>query len=98
MFPSEPFSLIHTAVNRKTKEGKSLGEQYAIDVYNALEALTINAAWQIKMEGKLGSITEGKYADLIILDQNPINAGHDNLRNIKVIETYVHGNKISFQP
>ena len=60
--------------------------------------LTINAAWQFKMEGELGSITEGKYADLIILDQNPINASHDNLRNIKVIETYVHGNKISFQP
>ena len=98
MFPSEPFSLIHTAVNRKTKEGKNLGEQYAIDVYNALEALTINAAWQIKMEDKLGSITEGKYADLIILDQNPLNIDKNNLRNIKIIDTYVHGNKINLNP
>lgn len=98
MFPSEPFSLIQTAVSRKTKEGKTLGKQYAINVYKALEAMTINAAWQIKMEDKLGSITEGKYADLIILDQNPLNIGYNSLRNIKVIETYVHGNKISFRP
>ena len=98
MFSSEPFSLIHTAVNRKTKEGKTLGKQYAIDVYIALEALTINAAWQIKMEDKLGSITEGKYADLIILDQNPLDIDKNNLQDIKVIDTYVHGNKINLNP
>ena len=98
MFSSEPFSLIHTAVNRKTKEGKTLGKQYAIDVYKALEALTINAASQIKMEDKLGSITKGKYADLIILDQNPLDIDKNNLQDIKVIDTYVHGNKINLNP
>ena len=60
--------------------------------------MTINAAWQIKMEDKLGSITEGKYADLIILDQNPLDIDKNNLRNIKIIDTYVHGNKIILNP
>ena len=50
------------------------------------------------MEDKLGSITEGKYADLIILDQNPLDIDKNNLRNIKIIDTYVHGNKIIINP
>jgi len=96
MFPSEPFSLIQTAVKRKTKEGKTLGEQYTIDVYKALKALTIHAAWQIKMEKKIGSIEEGKYADLIILDRNPLDSDKEELRSIRVLDTYVHGNKINW--
>ena len=96
MFPSKPFSLLHTAVNRKTKDGKTLGKQNLITVYQGLEALTINAAWQIKMDEKIGSIKEGKYADLIILDRNPLETDKEDLRSIRVLDTYVHGNKINW--
>ena len=96
MFPSKPFSLLHTAVNRKTKDGKMLGKQNLITVYQGLEALTINAAWQIKMDEKIGSIKEGKYADLIILDRNPLETDKEDLRSIRVLDTYVHGNKINW--
>ena len=96
MFPSKPFSLLHTAVNRKTKDGKMLGKQNLITVCQGLEALTINAAWQIKMDEKIGSIKEGKYADLIILDRNPLETDKEDLRSIRVLDTYVHGNKINW--
>jgi len=96
MFPNEPFSLLQTAVNRKTKEGKTLGEKSSITVYQGLEALTIHAAWQIKMDEKIGSIKEGKYADLIILDRNPLETYKKGLSNIRVLDTYVHGNKINW--
>ena len=96
MFPSKPFSLLHTAVNRKTKDGKMLGKQNLITVYQGLEALTIHAAWQIKMDEKIGSIKEGKFADLIILDRNPLDSDKEDLRSIRVLETYVHGNKINW--
>ena len=96
MFPSDPFSLLHTAVNRKTKEGTTLGKQNSISVYQGLEALTIHAAWQIKMDEKIGSIKEGKYADLIILDRNPLDSDKKDLRSIRVLDTYVHGNKINW--
>jgi len=94
MFPSEPFSLLSTSVNRKTKEKKIIGKQSSITVYQGLEALTIHAAWQIKMDEKIGSIRQGKYADLIVLDKNPLDTDKNDLRNIKVLETFVHGNKI----
>jgi len=94
MFPSEPFSLLSTAVNRKTKENTVIGKQNSITAYQGLEALTIHAAWQIKMDEKIGSIRKGKYADLIVLDKNPLDVDKNELRNIKVLETFVHGNKI----
>ena len=95
MFPSEPFSLLSTAVNRKTKEGQVIGGQHAITIYQALKALTIDAAWQIKMDEKIGSIKEGKYGDLIILNRNPLKVQKTELRNIKVLDIYVHGNQIN---
>ena len=46
------------------------------------------------MDEKIGSIREGKYADLIVLDKNPLDIDKNELRNIKVLDTFVHGNKI----
>lgn len=92
MFPSEPFSLMHTAVNRKTKEGIDIGSQHAITVEQALRALTINAAWQIKMEDKIGSIKVGKYGDFVVVDRNPLISDKEELRTIKVLQTIVNGN------
>jgi predicted amidohydrolase YtcJ len=60
--------------------------------------LTINAAWQIKMEKKIGSIKKGKYADLVILDQNPLSVPTSELRNIQVMQTIVNGNTIYKYP
>ena len=61
----------------------------------ALKALTIHAAWQIHMEDKIGSLEEGKYADFIILDQNPFTVPSGELEKINCLETYVHGNRIN---
>ncbi|HIN39280.1 MAG TPA: hypothetical protein EYM84_03305, partial [Flavobacteriales bacterium] len=98
MFPSEPLSLLHSAVNRKTKEGKVMGGHNAISVEQGLKALTINAAWQLKMENKIGSIKKGKYADLVILDQNPMSVPIAELRNIKIMQTIVNGNTAFILP
>ena len=91
MFPSEPLNLLHIAVNRRTKEGKVIGAQNAISVKKGLKALTINAAWQIKMEDKIGSIKKGKYADFVILNQNPFTIPTSEIQNIKVLQTIVNG-------
>ena len=98
MFPSEPLSLLHTAVNRRTKEGDYIGTHSAISVMQGLKALTINAAWQIKMEKKIGSIRKGKYADFVILDQNPLTVPTSEIRNIKVKQTIVNGKTAYIQP
>ncbi|MFX0124743.1 MAG: amidohydrolase family protein [Candidatus Hodarchaeota archaeon] len=38
----------------------------------ALQAATINAARAIKMEAELGSIENGKFADLVVVSRNPL--------------------------
>ena len=92
MFESDPLSLLHTAVNRKTRYGNLFGKSSKIGVEQGLKSLTINAAWQIKMENKIGSIKPGKYADFVILDQNPMMVDPEKIKDIHVLQTIVNGN------
>ena len=94
MFESHPLRLIQTAVERKTKKGEILGENEKLNIMEALKAMTIHAAWQIKMENKIGSIKVGKYADLIILDKNPLEVPYEELENIQVLDAFVSGNEV----
>ncbi len=97
MFESRPFRLIQTALERMTKEGDTLGLNQQITVLQGLKAMTYNAAWQIFMEDKLGSLAKGKYADFIVVDKNPLTIATRELQHIKVLSTYVNGNKIKFK-
>ncbi len=94
MFESKPFRLIQTAVERQTKEGDTLGFNQKISVLNGIKAMTINAAWQIHMEDKIGSLKKGKYADFVILDKNPLKIPTKELQNIKIIKTVINGNVV----
>ena len=88
------FETIWCAVNRKTKEGKVLGEDEEISVLDAIKAVTINSAYQYFEEDYKGSIKEGKFADLIIVDKNPLNVEKEEIRNIKVLETIKSGETV----
>jgi predicted amidohydrolase YtcJ len=94
MFESKPFRLIQTAVERQTKEGDTLGFNQKITVLNGIKAMTINAAWQINMEDKIGSLKKGKYADFVILDKNPLKIPINKLQDIQIVKTFVNGNEI----
>ena len=85
---------IGIACERKTKSGILLGEKQKIDVYNALKAVTINASYQYFEEDRKGSIKEGKLADLIVLDKNPLKVRIDEIKNIRILEVYKEGIKI----
>lgn len=79
------------AVKRKTKNKVILGENEAINVYEALKGITINAAYEYFEENVKGSIEENKNADFVILDKNPLEVNTDELLNIKVLETIKDG-------
>mgnify|MGYP000866222614 CR=1 FL=1 len=57
----------------------------------ALQAVTINAAWQYHEEDRKGSLEEGKLADLVILDRDPLAVPQEELRDIRVLETWKDG-------
>lgn len=67
-----PLVNLQMAITRGgTPEGEiALNPKEAIDVHQAIAALTINGARLFKHEGRLGSIETGKTADLVVLNQN----------------------------
>lgn len=91
MFPTEGFSLMQTAITRKTSSGQTLNAAQAINVKQALRAMTINGAWQLGIEQQVGSLEVGKWADLQIVDRYPYAVAPEALRSTKVLEVFVGG-------
>lgn len=86
--------MLHTvwaAVNRITRNGESIGPEERIGVYDALKAVTINAAYAYFEEDIKGTIEEGKLADLVILDKNPLEVEPSDIKDIQVMETIKEG-------
>ncbi|MEG0265380.1 MAG: amidohydrolase [Erysipelotrichaceae bacterium] len=82
---------IQCAVVRKNKYGEVMGKDECLDVYDALKAITIHAAYQYFEENQKGSIKEGKQADFVILDKNPLIVDPEQIAKIKVLETIKDG-------
>ncbi|MDB8805312.1 amidohydrolase [Romboutsia sp. 1001216sp1] len=85
---------MHNAVNRQTQSGRILGADQRLSTMEAIKALTINAAYQYFEEDEKGSIEEGKVADFVILDRNPLDVNLSEIKEIKVLETIKEGNTI----
>jgi predicted amidohydrolase YtcJ len=79
------------AVNRINDVGDVMGEAEAITQYQALQAVTINAAHVIGMADITGSIRAGKRADFTVLDQNPLTCDPMALRDITIHATVFEG-------
>ncbi len=63
----------------------------AIPVETALKAMTINAAYALFRDDDIGSLEPGKFADMIILSDNPLMMNPDDLINLEVLLTMVNG-------
>ena len=74
------------AVNRRTRDGALLDGE-AVDVWEALRAVTVNGAYQYFEEDRKGTIAPGKSADFTVLDRNPLAAEPMGLREIRVLAT-----------
>ncbi len=92
--PPDMMKTVWCAVNRLTKGGTMLGEGERVSVYDALMAVTRNAAYQYFEENEKGSIKEGKLADLVVLGKNPLTARPMELADIPVVVTYKEGNEV----
>lgn len=95
--PVDPLLNMWIAVTRKSRSGKVLGADQAITPEQALKAYTINAAYQFGMEKDAGSLEVGKFADYVILDQNPLKVNPNDIRNIRVLATIRGGTTIYFE-
>ncbi len=99
-FPVEevsPFYTFYASTARKDlknyPEGGYRMEQ-ALSREETLKGMTIWAAYANFEEKEKGSIETGKFADFIILDKNIMEVDENEIPNIKVLQTYVNGEKV----
>src|SRR5690606_17549391 len=89
--PIGPLFTAWCAVNRQTASGRVLGESERISVADALHAITLGAAYTLRMDDRIGSIEVGKYADFCVLDRDPSESPPESLKDIAVRGTVVGG-------
>jgi predicted amidohydrolase YtcJ len=99
-FPVEninPMYTFYAAVERKDLKGSPAGgfqPENALSRTEALKGMTIWAAKSNFEEKEKGSIEVGKYADFVMLDQDIMKIKGSDLPNVKVLKTYVNGEKV----
>jgi len=71
-------------------QGK-LGEDPGLSRDTVLRAATIDAAHELHEDDVTGSLEVGKFADLIILDRDPLKIPAGDIANVRVLETVVGG-------
>ena len=91
MFPPKGFALMQTAMNRATGLGLLLNAPEAITAQQALRAITINGAYQLRLAEKTGSLEVGKWADLQVVDRNPYTVPVAELDRMQILAVYVGG-------
>lgn len=90
----EPLRYIDNAVNRRMRDGgEVLNPEECISVEQALRAVTIDAAWQCRVDDIVGSLEYGKYADMVILDRDPLTIDPARVLELKVMETWLQGER-----
>jgi len=92
--PIDQMMVVWSAVNRISRNGEVIGAEERINPYDALRAITIWSAYQHFEEIKKGSLKEGKLADFVILDDNPLKVEPMVIKDIKVEETIKEGKTI----
>ena len=92
--PLDQIFTIHTAVNRTTRSGGTLGPDERIGPLEALEAITIDGARMYGEEATKGSIEPGKLADLVVLSANPLTVPPATIKDIRVEETIKEGRTV----
>lgn len=91
MAPLSPLTLAWTAVNRETINGNRNFQWQAISVHDALQAITTDAAWMMRMENEIGSLRAGKRADMVVLEEDPYAIEPARLKDIAIWGTVFEG-------
>lgn len=91
MAPAAPLTLAWIAVNRVTAEGTLMAPEERLTVEQALRAVTIDAAFALRMEQEIGSIVAGKRADFTVLEKDPLKVSPARLKDIPIWGTVFEG-------
>jgi hypothetical protein len=91
----DPFLGLHAAVTRRRLDGSPSAEgwvpQERLEIAEALEAFTEGAAFAAGAENQQGRLEPGFFADLIVLDRDPLAIPPEDLPSVRVLGTMVGG-------
>ncbi|NTW41589.1 MAG: amidohydrolase [Cellulomonadaceae bacterium] len=91
MAPAQPLFLMWCAVNRTTFSGRVARPDLRISSEDALRAVTIDAAYSIRLEREVGSLEPGKRANVTVLEENPLTVAPALLKDIAIWGTILEG-------
>ncbi len=91
MAPGQPLLLMWAGVNRITNDGNLRGPDQRVSRLGALKAVTLDAAYSLRLEKDAGSITPGKLANFTILAENPVTSDPMKIKDIAVWGTVQEG-------
>ena len=80
-----PFVGLQNAVTRAPQN---------LSIADAIEAYTINAAYVMRQEDKVGTLEVGKEADFIVLNRNLLEMDAADISGTEVLETYLRGERV----
>ena len=94
--PDDPFGIMEIAVTGvyHAENGEPLWPEELLTREQALTALTINCAKQMFVENERGSISEGKYADFILVDKDVLSCPETEIHTARTAATYFEGEKV----
>ena len=92
--PPNMMRLLWVSTNRLARSGQVLGADQRVSVKTALRAMTIDAAYQNYEQDSKGSLSVGKQADMVILDQNPLKIDKADLADLSILETIARGKTV----
>ena len=99
-FPVEevnPLLTFHAAVTRQDPTNSPVGGWYPeqkMTREEALQSMTIWAAYAGFQESVLGSLTPGKYADFVILDRDIMRVPDTEIVGARVVSTWIAGKRV----
>jgi len=71
-------------MTRETRQGGVSNANEKLTRKQALKAITLDAAWSLGLDDKIGSIEVGKRADFTILESNPMETAPEDWPDIQV--------------
>lgn len=89
--PLGPLFTAWCAVNRLTSSGRVLGASERIGVADALQAITLGAAFTLGLDDRVGSIEVRKFADFCVLDEDPLAVAPEALKDLRIAGTVLGG-------
>ncbi len=92
-----PFHAMYAAVTRRSPghpERGTLGPANAVPLERMIRAYTIDNARVLGIAGEAGSITAGKWADLVVLDRDILRRPIEELPDTRVVATVFEGRTV----